>query len=507
MKRKDFGEPFWAGYAEAKRRKVTQKPLRRRKVFSGPRQKVRQRTWSEFGKQAAGAAAGAVAGHIIADQAIRGGKMAWDRLAPNLIQQGRLMKSKVQANNSYGAGKKYKNKKVSLKKPKKPAKVSKEFKNKVQAALKEQGKSFTASWRQFTYSGFAVNAGTNDAKGPLYPGRQGVFAVGSIANAPTGTYKISTADFTGAVGNVEDWVYMLSVMYNNAAESQGSRQITREKTLGNTADPINQTIIPGGSTIVSAVQNNLVFLVKNCYDVYRFKNNTGRSYTIDAYSCKPKVDYWQESPFSPILPNTSATEEGYFGSPVSAWSNGLYDQNLNQVNAFNANCFDYGMNPTGTPNFKKSWDSELTKIVLEPGESYEWKMQGVSNFKVDMTQRFKNNTFFNLGKYSRVPMFVVKTDMIQYKVGETPQNTCRAGGIGNIAENDILIEREHYAQFEVPEMVGGILVTTAATTGVAHRTMLGNRFRHIVYTPIIPDGVTGVARMDDENPVSFQAST
>lgn len=486
--------------------------VRHRTLIVNRRQRrriVRQRTWSEFGTQVAGAAAGAGLGAILVDAPLQGALTAYRALAPNLNKEETfLMKTKSQANNSYGQGKLLKNKKVHLKKPKKQPKISKNFKNKVQLALKEEGKSFTGSWRQFSYSSFAVGAGTTADPGPLYPGRQGVFAAGSIGSSPVGTFKVFANDFTGCVGNVQDWVYMLSVLYNGRAETQLTRDIASTSTLGNIMNPVGQVVVPGGSSTQS-FENNLVFMVKNCYDVYRMRNNTGRSYTIDAYSCKPKADV-SETTNRLILPFTATIEEGYSGTPPLIWAQALADQKANLVNFKDAKVYDYGVNPTATPNFKKYFDSEVTKIVLEPGESYEFKIQGVSNYKVDMTQRFKNGAFYDCGKFTRFPMFVIKTDLVEYATATTlvPQGVVRGGSIlSAISSVGISCEREHYAQFEMPEAVGGLIVTPSVGVGaLAQRTQLGNRFYHKVYSKPRNDTDATVIRIDDENPATQQTT-
>ena len=152
--------------------------------------------------------------------------------------------------------------------------VSKSFVAKVEKALEKEGKSMHGSWRQWSTSAIQLTA-TN------YPeGGQNVSVPGKY-----NTSGLFNNDCWGAVGNVQQWIHMISVLWNQKPDSQLTRTILDANTIGGVQTPFAGKPNPN----FAPRANNLQFTVKNSHEIYRFKNDSARTIIMKIYLCSPKI--------------------------------------------------------------------------------------------------------------------------------------------------------------------------------------------------------------------------
>lgn len=370
----------------------------------------------------------------------------------------------------------HKKKGVTNKKPKE-VKVTKNFRKKVERALEKEGMRFHGSFRTFSYWQLPTTA----------------------ANYPDGTQRVDipgvngtifTSDAWGALGNVQDWIHQVSVLWNGKIDSQTSRNFYDPGTLllntNNTTGPSNRQ--PVG--VMSNQSLPLEFTVKKSYEKYRIKNNSQRTVKFKIYLCAPKRVTSESVGISTDTATTS-NEFPVSGPPRAAWFNAMFIAQHQGVNISAASPNALYSSPLQCPQFKNLYKAEETTVILEPGQTYEYLIQGPSELKVNCANYFLGGGFMDLQKFARFPMFVSHLDLVYGATG----SDSRIGGTGTAG---LSFEREKFASFVIPEGVGAnINFPSLGSNAIISENMKGNRFVHKVYTT----GLSGAAtRIDEEVP-------
>jgi len=374
----------------------------------------------------------------------------------------------------------------------KKVKLPKGFKAKVMKSL--ESKSIFGKWEQVSYSAmdmidFAVN------------GRQAVYCPGArnqSVDTSGGLANFFDNDAWGAVGNVSDYVHQISVLWNGKTGNQLVRNIYDTGTLS-LPDSLNPTdfLTPTGAP---AKPNGFQFTLKSHNESYRLKNNTQRTITIDIYLCRAKKVTTEGG----NMVNTSGTTGvaiPFIGGPILSWSQGLNDQKLNGVwSAATPGVNNLFQKPTSVPLFNQNFKCELTTVILEPAQVYEYYINGPSNLNIDTAKCWSSNYFNDIQKWSLFPMFVCRLDMVGNKsVGGTkfPTRQATAQALGSV-----LVERRYVTKFQMPEQVGGpLFVPVLGGTGtgaVAQNQARRHRKAYTIYTEAVDVANLGV--INDENP-------
>ena len=386
---------------------------------------------------------------------------------------------------------KVKHKKGVRNKKRKPVKLSKGFRDKVNKVLEK--KNIYGRYEQISYSSIDLSDFNKNMRQCVYvPGKnsQSVKADGTAAN-------FFDDDAWGAVGNVSDYVHQVSVLWNGKTENQTVREITDDQNLGKPS-LTNPTayLTPG----VTTQATGLNFTVKSHSESYRLRNNSQRTVTIDIYLCRPR----QSTSENPSLRSYAAAPGGaipitaqvpYITNPLISWTQGIQDQKkaghiVNPLNSVN----DLFMKPTQVPKFNKEWNTEVTSIVLEPGQVYEYWITGPSDLSVDTGKCYTATYFNDIQKFSLLPMFVCRLDMASQTVAG--DNVPTRESFNNIQA--VLVERRYVVRTFLPEQTGGTIKIGALN--VEYSNFNSSRRPRISYNTWGDDELINATTYNDENP-------
>lgn len=315
----------------------------------------------------------------------------------------------------------------SLEKPKKKVKVPKLLRQQIkqiEAAPKFHG------WKKDIY--FLYSAGVpNDG--------QAVFNFGSV---PLPAY--SSWDFLP-----EYFLDAASVLFANKTSSAAGWSHQSIANIGTGVPPT------GGGNIYA---NNVQFTIKNSWVKYLYRNNTQRTVIMDLYECAPKVQsYITNSP--PNLNGLAVPTADALIDPMQWWDKCLTDDFVQGLNLNNVTKSLLGTRPEQTTAWKKAWEYNVTRVVLEPGASYEYFLQGPSGKDFKFSKHVKNNTFNTIQKYSRFLMPVYHMDVAPYPA-LSARPFGRPGLVGPLAAGTQTspvffgFERTLYCDVTMPEQTG-----------------------------------------------------
>jgi len=429
----------------------------------------RKRSWGEFGKQVVGGTAGGALSFAAGGNPVSGASVGYDLAAPDLNV------GSFKADTAPGIRKafqKSKGKKVNKMNKKKAVKVSKSLRKKIAKVIEE--KKISGGWTQISYG--YVKRPLNNA--------QEVTAMNQEA---------SLTDYSGGWAfNVEDFLHMASVLFNGKPDSQGNRFWNADTNLG------NKNSIEGLTTQKFAFGNNARFTVKSSHQSYLLKNNTQSTMTLSAYICAPKqATFREQSGFSAQNTAVGGQVIGIY-DPVRTWDEML--ANPTGRNLLNADKYRFGMVPESTPEWNKYWSYEKKEIVLEPGQTTTFNVQGPVNHEMKYEQFFKNEIFLPIQKFSRFVFFIMKTDLIGGAGNDTDRN--KIGRFGLPGEGRLCIERTYKVKIACPESAGVNLTLPLPSTGSGYAELNTRRpvYGYVVYaqnqTPQL------VTRVDEVQPAT-----
>jgi len=381
-------------------------------------------------------------------------------------------------------------------------KVPKKLKQQIQKVLSVSGHK--GVWTQISY-GFIEVPESN-----FQHVQYGLF--GSSSGAGVG----SNLDIQSMFSWV-DWLHMVSVMWNNKTDKQGVRTYRDEGTLGRLkSDPGAGEL----NNIPTGLQTNgmtpLTFTVYDSYETLHFKNNSQRTYTIELYLCAPKMamNETDAAEFdSATGTNLSVPLEG---GPLEIWQKCLKAEERTGVNVLGATVNNFATSPNNCPEFKKRFDVELTTIVMDPGQTYTYKVQGPKNLKVDVVKMFRvgatNESYaMELQKWSRCPIFCLTSDLVQTRSGTVHPFSFRPGRFQSVVNGNyapIVVERVRHATIICPDQVIGAIDTQVDTAignvGGAKGNIVATKKQPRYCRPVygfVADGATN--RVDELNPIEI----
>lgn len=197
--------------------------------------------------------------------------------------------------------------------------------------------------------------------------------------------------------------------------------------------------------------------IKNSYVKFRYKNNSQRTFQIDLYNCAPKTygcarDKTMSlgSIFSEA--NQTTASRLFIGTPVNQWVNGVVDQKKNGKLNSEYNEQFLIAKPTDSMAFTRTFNYEKTTIILAPGQSENYTIQGPSNYKYSFAKHCKDGLFLDLDPTCRNVMQVIRSEQLSLE-DRTKGHPVPAYTILN-TNGEVEIECVKYWNIEMPDQVG-----------------------------------------------------
>lgn len=370
----------------------------------------------------------------------------------------------------------------------KKVKVSAKFKAKVTKALAP--KTVSGSWDQLSYDMLRVINFPNN--------QQAVSGLGqTVAN-----------DYSDWAFDPEDILHAASVLWNGKADSQSSRSWANLSNLGvslnvagtNPGD-IRQTAATG------AFQLNNKITLKKSWEIYKLKNVTQRTITMKIFLCAPKIQgsKTRDGTFLPSAGNTSTspvTTLPEIGNPGVVWSKELAKQTVSYINVADTTVNQLYNEPNDCPGFNKIFKTDVTTIVLEPGQVYDYYINGPSNFTIDYNSLFVSGSsadspvYQGIQKWMRYPLFTAWLDLAadSTNCGRFSASSLQGAKLG------LAIERRFKYYIEMPESVGANFSTGSVITSSA---FIENNLRRDCYFRV----TYGLAGATDAQTINVQNPT
>jgi len=257
----------------------------------------------------------------------------------------------------------------------------------------------------------------------------------------------------------------------------------------------------GGQVVVDS--NNAVFTVSNAWEKYLIRNNTQRTVSMKIYLCALKRigAHVLDNRLGGVL---STSTDGIY-DPARTWDNALEAEFLLGRNLKNIG-YDYiGECPTEHSQFNKEYKTEVTSVVLEPGQTFDYFIQGPKNLEINYMNNFKNSLHMFFQKHMRYPMFVYHADMVGGHPNAEGAAVNHSVGIRAAMPSPfttgscLVVERRRYTKIACPDKAGFRL-----DTAVSNGSVQFGFHRPAYYKEYFNGFVAkqnGVTRVDEENPV------
>lgn len=247
-----------------------------------------------------------------------------------------------------------------------------------------------------------------------------------------------------------------SVLFNNKAATVGSYLPTTSGTLGYGQEP--------GFPASAGFSQTARFTVINSYETWLIKNNTQRTVTIKILLCAVKKPNCSTvSPYDVYTGGyiANGAQDAACG-PLNSWNQCLVAENKQLLTADTENTL--GLLPTSCRTWSEVWDHDYTQIVLEPGNTYSYHVEGPKDLVVDFSKYTgpNNDKLFDMRTYVRVPLFIYHMDLVGC-VGRTDMQRA-SWGPSSADGTAIGIERTKYVKIACPvNLVGPVVSATNAT--------------------------------------------
>lgn len=227
----------------------------------------------------------------------------------------------------------------------------------------------------------------------------------------------------------------------------------------------------------------------NSWFTMELKNLSQRTYTLKFYTCAPKIKI--PSHMQNISTNNA----------VADWEVGLQLMNTGGTNPQNNVKETLYADPRDVPQFNTFWRAEMTTVILKPGESYTYFVQGPSQLEIDwskyLTRGITGDTdvhYASYGPWSRACFVVYYPDLVTGTLANSGRYP--SGGVGS---GGISVEVKTKFSLQCPESAGFVYpVSTAA--GVNQQL---NNKKPTKVIKIWSGGLSGTVQdILEENPLS-----
>ena len=348
--------------------------------------------------------------------------------------------------------------------------VTNDFKLKVAKAL--ANKTISGSWDQISFDNISISS--------IPVNGQAVNGLGAVV----------AGDYSNWAFHTEDILHAASVLWNNKTDNQTSRNWASVNNLGYNSPQISAGVIsdlrlPGKSTYPL----NVKITVKRCHETYKLKNESLRTVVLKIYLCEPRQmgcdgNGALDLPSGDAVPVSRVTTANNIGNPGAVWSNELAKQTLAGMNMGGSTPQQLYNKPNLCPVFNRTYKCDETSVVLEPGQVYEYYIEGPSNLTINYTNFFKGSgsdpMIFNaIQKFMRYPLFTAYVDLVTDGTVTGRYPTTATGQL----YQGIAVERQQKFFLEMPDVTGGgIYVPSGATVGAVENNYRRDCYFKTVYT-------------------------
>jgi len=306
---------------------------------------------------------------------------------------------------------------------------------------------------------------------------------------------IADFDYSKWCFDPENWGHLIGVMFSKKVYSQTSQPWTTMElgtgALAGTANSFNNSM-------------NLKVHIINSFEKRIIKNNTARTLSISVYVCSPKKTDFKADTNVPAIgaPGAVVATPSGMVDPVNHWANCLFDEFRNGVNINDVKYSLLYEIPTRCEAWRKSWDYELVKVVLEPGQTYEHFIQGPQHFDLNYASLFQNGAYLGIQKFMRYCFYIVHLDLLgmtggPYTGRPAPQFNQSESGFG------LKCERVKYVDFKMPELSGFLAPALYPAGSAVQLGYRKNTWFHQVNSVVLG---TNIIKEDEENPIQNVAA-
>lgn len=227
--------------------------------------------------------------------------------------------------------------------------------------------------------------------------------------------------------------------------------------------------------------------VQNTRMFYEVKNTSQRTYTLKFYECAPK----------------QAATASNSGSAFDDWNEGLayaYTQGTNPQQNTPNTLFSV---PTDSPQFVANWKAKLTTVVLQPGETHTFFVQGPNQQSIDWSKVIAKAPAGvayvpPYEKWSRSLFLVLYMDLVT-STGSSAGRYPSGVGVGGL-----VVEKRQIYTIQCPASAG--FQYPAAFAGSTNQQLTNKRPVKVIknFTPAISGTVLDVLDENPNNQANFE---
>lgn len=281
--------------------------------------------------------------------------------------------------------------------------------------------------------------------------------------APASDTSQSVIDFANAFGPME-FVDAADVLFNDQV-------------------PVEAPTFPNNDWSNNWIRKDTVI---NSTMQLEMKNMSQRTYTLKIYTCQPKV-----------VPTDAAPNDA-----LADWSSGMIMSTAFGANPQSNSPSTLYCIPTDAPQFNRFWKAQCETVVLQPGQSHTYFLQGPNDYVLDYKKlQMKNiaaapNWLIPYAKFTRNVFVVGHTDLVTSTLagaGRFP-----SGGVG---QGGIVFERRMFYKMKCPASAGFQYPTGVYPVGDTQQLDQKIPAKVIKFFPIGAAGTT--EDVLEENPLSI----
>jgi len=199
---------------------------------------------------------------------------------------------------------------------------------------------------------------------------------------------------------------------------------------------------------------------------------------------------------------TAANTPTVIGNPGLVWVNFMEHQAEANVNVAGAVPQTLYQDPRACPGFNKVYKCDYTVVTLEPGQVYDYYIQGPSNKTINFNNLFQGSSnvteayYMGCQTWMRYPLITVYQDLVTDGdfTGRYVGSEAKAGNLG------LSVERIMKYSLCMPENAG-VRIKELSGGATSQQISLESRrdcYFHKVYTAVGP--TADLQRVDVENP-------
>lgn len=236
-----------------------------------------------------------------------------------------------------------------------------------------------------------------------------------------------------------------------------------------------------GGAIPTVSSRGLKVFMQNSYVELSLQNQAVRTIKLEIYQCTPKKKVVERSPLTSLL-------DGLFSDVESLENNQRIttSRNYTPQQYVNDAVRQEDIDPNISPEFKTNWSYERSVVIIAPGESIAYKIQGPKNYEydfdkfeglIDSLEPKRWAAFKGVGMYLMIKVIGDKQWSINTNVG-TNTNTAtweatsgfnNHPGLNAIGTNQafgwpIVVDAKSYYRYSMPDVIGGIVDGNAGYT-------------------------------------------